>query len=68
MKKRISEEQIIGFLKEADAGMPFFPLESSGSGLCRSENSPQFLPSGCPEQGGVLTEASFTDGTQKYHH
>lgn len=28
MKKRFTEEQIIGFLKEADAGMPM-------AGLCR---------------------------------
>ena len=26
MKKRFSEEQIIGFLKEADAGMPVVEL------------------------------------------
>ena len=26
MKKRFSEEQIIGFLKEADAGMPVVDL------------------------------------------
>ena len=33
MKKRFSEEQIIGFLREADAGMAIKELESENASL-----------------------------------
>ncbi|WP_414649875.1 hypothetical protein [Dyella sp.] len=37
MKKRFSEEQIIGFLREADAGLPIKALHA-GRMLCARPN------------------------------
>lgn len=36
MKKRYSEEQIIGFLREAENGCVFWVMSATGSEPCRS--------------------------------
>ncbi len=64
MKKRFSEEQIIGFLKEADAGMPVVEL-------CRKhglEPAPELLLPDAEAETEGANRRAIASGTTHLKH